>query len=235
MIYVRSQVVPFVILFEGRTGSTYFCQHLQSHPRIKAGLEILGPLRERPAAEQIAFARQALTPPLIGRHKAVGFKTKLRILDEAAPFAALLKELNVRVIYMQRRNRIKVTVSAICSNMLKEKVNDFNVYSEKDRLGRVTIPPEEFDRTLTEREVLDQELNDFVTGLELPTLEIFYEDVLESVERQVERVCEFLEVPYQKTHSDMVKASSDNLQEMLENFDELKSRYAGTPYEAMFG
>ena len=50
MTFWRTQVRRFVLLFEGRTGSTYLMEGLAQHPHIEAHREVLDPLPARGAA-----------------------------------------------------------------------------------------------------------------------------------------------------------------------------------------
>ena len=122
MLYFRKSVNRFVILFEGRAGSTYLTELLNSHPNIRAHMEILGPLRNDLPIAQLQRTRKTLMAPIIGRFGAVGFKTKLRILTDSKAFAELLKELGVKIINLQRKNKVKEALSEISSNILKEKI-----------------------------------------------------------------------------------------------------------------
>ena len=234
MLYLKRQVYPFVILFEGRTGSTFLTEHLDSHPYIRAHMEILSPYKNDVPIAQLRKAREILTPSIISRHKAVGFKTKLRIITDPSAFADLLHELNVRIIYLQRRNPIKVVLSAINSNLLKKQINDFNVYSKGQKMGALKIDIKKFDRKLKEREELDSKLEHYVNSLDLPILPLFYEDLIRDQDKELRRISDFLNVQYKKTEAKVLKHTKDDLHEAILNFEEVKSYYSGTKYERMF-
>src|SRR5688572_21453758 len=98
-VVFRFQVTPFVILFVERAGSTYLITALKSHPGVLALTEKLDALRQegKSAAEQIEWARQFLTPPLVGRHSAIGFKTKTVDILDPDGFARLLRRRGCRI------------------------------------------------------------------------------------------------------------------------------------------
>ena len=77
-IFFKSQVNPFVLLFVERAGSTYLTSLLNSHPDVLALREQFDVLKQagKGTEAQLAWARELLTPPLIGRNRARGFKTK---------------------------------------------------------------------------------------------------------------------------------------------------------------
>ena len=234
MLYFRKNVCSFVILFEGRTGSSYLTEHLDSHPNIRAHMEILGPLKNDPPIAQLQRTRKTLMPPVIGRHGAVGFKTKLRILTDPDAFAELLKKLRVKIIYMQRRNKVKEALSEITSNILKQKIDNYNIYDESQRVGAIHVDLKDFDWTIRFREEMDGKLNSYVSNLQLPTLPVFYEDLLLDLKKELRRIFSFLSVPYKKTGSKMQKHTQDDLRQALSNYDEIKAYYTSTKYQNMF-
>jgi len=234
MLYARNRVTPFVLLFEGRAGSTFLIEHLDSHPQIRARKEILGPLRKDPPEAQLSCTRRALTRPLLGRYKAVGFKTKLRILTDPVGFSRLLHELDARVIHLRRRNRVKEALSELLSNILKERVNDYNIYDPNQRLDPIHVNGREFNWTLRLREDLDSRLNDYISGFKLPILPLFYEDLLLGLEGELEKIFDFFGVKPRRTTSNMVKHTHEDLKKVILNFEEIKKSYLNTEYETMF-
>lgn len=234
LLFLRKSVTPFVILFEGRTGSSYLVTGLSKHPNVRAGWEELPKLKAIGHEAQANWTRRALTPPLIGRFGAVGFKTKLRDIADPINFSQLLQELNVKVIHMQRRNRVKVAISEINSNVLHARTGSYNVYKEGDRLPPLRIEALEFRNVLAMRERLDGNLKHFVEHLNLPTVEVFYEDILLDEAETLRAIYEFIGVTPRITKGSSYKNTSDDLRDALLNFDELKASVAGTPYEEMF-
>src|ERR687891_188288 len=97
----------FVILFEGRTGSSHLTQLLNSHRYIRARGEELKAAGERGGADgQIDWVRKNLSLPRLSRIRAVGFKTKLRVVIDRHAFADTLRDLSPKIIHMTRRNVI---------------------------------------------------------------------------------------------------------------------------------
>ncbi|MCF8063144.1 MAG: hypothetical protein K9M82_11550 [Deltaproteobacteria bacterium] len=234
MLYHRNQITPFVLLFEGRAGSTFLIEHLDSHPQIRARKEILGPLRKDPPRAQLERTRNVLTRGLVSRYKAMGFKTKLRILTDPAGFSNLLHELDVKIIHLKRKNRVKEALSELLSNILKEKINDYNIYSSEERLDPIHVDYREFNWTLRLREDLDSKLNDYISTMKLPVLPIFYEDLLLGLDDQLKKIFQFIDVKNSKTKSGMVKHTNEDLRKVITNFDEIKKKYLNTDYEMMF-
>lgn len=236
MIVFRPQVTPFVILFVERAGSTYLTTALQSHPEIIARTEKLDAMRQegKGAAEQLQWTREFLTPPLIGRHRAIGFKTKLVDILDPQGFAGVLRQRRCRVIRLQRRNAVKAVVSTLNARRQWKVSGNWNLLNEATRLPPFSVDLDEFERLLQEREQLDRDLERYVRDLHLPTLTLFYEDLLRDPQAFVGETLQFLTGRQRALPGATLKNTKDDLREAVLNFDQLRTRYAGTQYESMF-
>ena len=233
-IYFRNQVSTYVLFLVGRVGSTYFSHLLNSHPEIYACQEELAALQDDGPGAQLDWARDFLTPPLVGRNAVKGFSVKRIQLLDPDGFANLLSDKGSKIIHMQRRNRIKAVVSYLNGKRLADKTGMWGLFKESDRLPAFTIDPDEFAEALKNREKVEGDLSDYVNTLDRPKLELYYEDMLLDLDAFLEPVFSFLEVPPAPLSAGVKKNTSDDLRNVIENFDELKSKYAGTPYEPMF-
>jgi LPS sulfotransferase NodH len=236
MIFWRGQVRPFVVLFEGRSGSTFLLDALASHPHIQARKEVMADLRRQGVAPttQLAAAARLLSPAWLGPYRAIGFKSKLGDLLDRDAFAELLRARQVYVIYLRRQNQIKAVVSAFRGQALKQASGGWNLYDQAQRLPPLTIEPATFDRWLQEREQREAALAAYVADLGRPTLPLHYEALLIGPEALFAEALAFLGVRPQTLRPRTLKHTSDDLSRALANFDELRRAYAGTPYEAMF-
>jgi hypothetical protein len=225
--------VKYVLFFIGRTGSTYLTQALSSHPEIAPGAE-WEPLVGKDSNQQLQAVRTLLTHPPYGYHPAVGFKTKLKVVENPERLARLLKELGARIIILQRHNSIKHVVSLLNAHRIHDATGYWNLYKTEDRLPPATIDVAEFDRKLEQVEEEKRELETYANNLDLPTLFLYYEDMLVDQRAILDRVFSFLGVRFEPTQSKCHKNTNDDLREAVSNFDELRSHYVGTPYEQMF-
>ena len=232
----RFQVTPFVILFVERAGSTYLFTALKNQPGILALTEKFDALRQegKTAAEQLEWADGFLTPPLVGRHRAIGFKTKTVDILDADGFAGLMRAHRCKIIQLRRRNTVKGAVSTLNARRQWKVSGNWNLLSESTRLGAFEVDPAEFDVLLQERERLDQELEAYVERVKLPTLKLFYEELLVDHRTFVRRALDFLGSHDPAAGGATLKNTGDDLREAIVNFDELRGRYAGTRYESMF-
>ncbi len=235
-IYFQPQVTRFVTLFVERSGSTYLATLLAAHPDILSRREEFSQLRQRgqDGAGQLAWAREFFTPPLFGNHKAYGFKTKIVDILDPNGFAQLLHQSHCHIIQLHRQNAVKAVVSTINAKRLYEVSGNWNLLNEADRMSAFSVDLEEFERLLQQRKEWDDELENFVKPLHLPTLKLFYEDMLLDESAFMHKVFDFIRVRYAPVKGKTLKNTQDNLREAILNFDELREKYTGTIYESMF-
>jgi len=234
--YPRSAVTPFVILFIERDGSTYLTSLLESRSDIRIVYERFAVMRQKGQGgrEQLEWAERFLTPAPFGRAAAIGFKTKLVDVLDPSGFAEVLRRRRGRILHMRRRNHVKAVVSRINARRLYEASGRWNLYRDEDRLPPVEIDPLEFAGFLSEREESERLLQEYVRQLALPTLEIVYEDLLQSRQAALAKVNDFLGLAPADAEGKTLKHTSDDLRQVILNFDELRQRYAGTRYASMF-
>jgi LPS sulfotransferase NodH len=234
--YLRPQVTRFVVLFVERAGSTYLMTTLASHPEIHALREQFAVLRQQgqDGAGQLGWAKQFWSPPLLSEHAAIGFKTKMVDVLDPQGFAALLRDRQVRIIQLERRNAVKGVISTINARRLHEASGNWNLLKEDDRMPPFAVDFDEFDRQLKMRENWDRELETFVGSCKLPTLSLYYEELLEDEHAFLNKVFAFLDVPERPVQGKTLKHTTDDLRQAITNFDELRARFAGTCYAPMF-
>ena len=237
MLYLRSQVTPFVIMFVERSGITYLATLLGSHPDVLGKREEFAHIRQRGRSgkDQLHWAERFWNPPWIGRHKAIGFKSKLADILDPAGFRHLLFERKVHVIQLQRENLVKAVVSTINARRLHKASGNWNLLKESDRLPAFRIDVNLFDRMLQERIRWDKELEGYVSSLMLPKVKLNYEELLRDEDTFTQKVFEFIGVETQSSlKGKTLKNTNDDLRNVILNFDELCATYAGTRYQEMF-
>jgi len=234
-----NDLTRFLVLFEGRSGSTYLIESLATHPQIRAEKEMFASIKEKTERESAASAEQlrclqAFFASGPYDYRAVGFKTKIKDILDRDKIAGALQQFGTRIILLQRRNRIKLLVSLLNAMQLNEATGDWNLYRESDRQPKLQIDVAEFKQWLDVTEQSNLDLNQYAEQLGLPILRLFYEEILTADGPTFERVCDFLGVPYQALNGNCIKHTSDDLREVVQNLDELKGEFIGTRYEPMF-
>jgi LPS sulfotransferase NodH len=234
LFVLRRNVVRFVILFPGRTGSTFLVSALDAHPDVEAKGEVLDGLRSAGADEQRAWLDRYFRGPALNRHRAVGFKTKLRDVFDQDHFAAAIEQYDARIVVLDRRNDVKHAVSRITARILRDRTGRWNRYEGSEELGLIEVDPDDFASRLEAVETEKQIIRSFVERLGRPHLDIDYEELLADPDLTFARVFDHLGVRCVPVHGKTLKNTSDDLREVIANFDELRAPYAGTKYDAMF-
>lgn len=221
----------FVILFQGRTGSSYLQDLLSSHPQVVCEPESLVRKSREEQAQWVRALYQAPQPPTV---TAVGFKTKLKDIVDPAEFRDLLEGFGVRVVHMVRRNRVKQAFSRINARRLFESRRMWNLKEGQPPLPPTRVTLEQFQEALDHHAEMDAQLRRFLEGLDRPCLELAYEELLEDREGTLARLCRFLQVPEAPMTSRLQKNTPDSLREAFLNYDEIKDHYRGTSLEPQF-
>ena len=224
---VREQPGKFIILFQGRAGSTMLIQILKKHPSIFAFFEAFDLFPATWANQKKWLKNYYEKLPLKNRDiRVLGFKSKFTSLSQPEKIKEYIEKQNIKIIHLTRANPVKLAVSVIRAHMLRERTGQSNLFDDNDRIGKTTISPERFQRALEMRTTAYQELNDFVKSIDAETLNVEYESLLENGADAVARIYEFLGVRNIGIPSLKIKKHTpDDLREVLENFDELREAF----------
>jgi hypothetical protein len=125
-------------------------------------------------------------------------------------------------------------VSTINAKRLWEATGTWNLHDESKRMPVFAIQPSQFHELLRQREEWDRDIETYVNQLALPTLWLKYESLLCDEQAFLAKIFAFLGVQSQVLHGRTYKHTKDDLSEVINNFDELRSLYASTRYEPMF-
>jgi LPS sulfotransferase NodH len=223
-----------VILFPGRAGSSYLVTMLAAHPQIEVKSEVLGALRKDGSSAQLEWAARFLRGPLVSRHKAFGFKTKLRDIRDADGFAEVLKNANVRVVELGRLNDVKHAVSRINARRLHEITGRWNREPGDAPLQATAITPDDLRHHLERVEIEKADIHNYVEALGLPTLALNYEDLLSNLRPTLARLFDFIDVPDIEVVGTTQKNTDDDLGRAVTNLEELREHFQGTKYASMF-
>jgi hypothetical protein len=223
---------PFVILFQGRSGSTYLVEGLSSHPSISCEVEKLVGLRKFGGDAQLTWVDEyfgSMNP----ENRAIGFKTKLDDVINPAAFSTLLQSHKAKVILLTRRNLPKVVVSWMNSERIYAATGDWNLYPPAQPMTPFAIDPNVFERRLQLVSDGRDRLCTYVSRVRRPTLELLYEDILLDHAGTHRRIFDFLGVTDMTVAGNCLKATDDDLRNVILNFDELREKYRGSKYQSM--
>lgn len=237
--YVRHQALRpfggndykrFMILARSRTGSNLLASFLNSHPNVYIVGEIFARLHG-------SDYRRALRK-LFSKHpsyvKAVGFKIfYYHPIDDAQSglWDDLTRASDLYVVHLKRRNVLRTLLSR------KIVGKDDMWASRRERPDAADTRRVEF----TADELRDGFLETENRQLEAEkrfrnhnVVEIHYEDLAADPSRQFERVTNWLGVPARVPKSSLRKQNPEKLSELIANYAELKSEFAGTAWGRYF-
>lgn len=229
-----SEIGKYVILFQGRAGSTLLTEHMRSHPNINAKYEAFSTLpREWPVQLDwmTNFFYAAQPEQLDTPTQVIGFKTKLTDIADPDLFANFVQDNKIKVIHLFRKNLVKLIVSVIRADRLRKTCGDSNLYDAKHSLGKIHIDPTEFRRQ-KKRIRLYRELREYIDGMNVDVCRVRYEDLLYNLDRTLNRLWKFVGVQRHQTDADVLKNTPDRLEDAVENLDELRASFP--EYERFF-
>lgn len=214
---------PFVILSEPRSGSTMLHTYLNSHTQIKSYGEVLrenieanGITKETtPYVEGLAFKPH--TPAL----KAIGLKLFYEYYDDprySESFNYVLKRKDVKILYLVRRDILKVYVSL----KIAQKTNEWSRVkpASNEPRTRITIDRNDYiqfrEEHLRHRRLFATLLKDHLL------LEITYEDLVQNPQPVLELIQQFLGVKPKVLFTLLKQQNPGSVVSLITNYDEIK-------------
>lgn len=241
--------VKYIILFQGRTGSTFLVDALRSHPAIVCRGELLTRVgKARGWKATLDLAVRKLTPSerqirwLEGLYggkypetiQAVGMKTKLSVMLDLHEFAEYLEASDIRVIVMKRENLVKQAISFQRAHELFRATGEWNRKGDAPALPPSRISLAEFDNWLRKVTFDHRMIVAFSDRLSNRKLMVEYSDLMRDQTASLDRIATFLEVSGAPLVSRVVKNTPDDLSLAVTNIAELRDAYRDTEYGPMF-
>lgn len=213
----------FIVLFQGRSGSSYLIDALASHPQAVARGEGLVRLLPGGASAQLAWTQAFFAKRRPAKYLAAGFKTKLSDVLDADGFAACLTSVGCRIVHLDRLDVFKQAVSWMRADLLYAERGIYNTRDVASRPSAMRLDPDVFERRLRLLEEGRDALQAYIDGLKLPTLHLSYERLFESCETVLMDLQAFLGLPPRALTSAYVKVTSDDLAADVPNLGELRA------------
>lgn len=235
----KTEPVRYVILFQARSGSTFLSEALATHPDILALKEEFSRLRKQirkgraARGQQVRWLKQFWGDPPAWCN-AIGFKTKVGDIKNPAAFCEIARAHNAKVIQLLRRNLVKVVVSLMTGERLKEETGNWNRYAEEAGSHPIEIDPVTFREWLEGVEQGQERIREFVKELGLDTLELWYEDLLVDRDGAFREVLDFIGLDHHPLESVTRKNTHDDLRRAVLNFDAVRAEYVDTRFRPMF-
>lgn len=236
----------FLMVFMSRSGSTAICQTLASHPSIENKFEFLDrdyTVSREVAAQAInktrAFFRQA-----IANGKIPGYKIRaFHVLADPEGWNELVKEFDTRIIWQYRKNVFKTSIGVYRRIVFNDytatggiKVEDVESDEDKCKMGvgctfRIDNMTK-FHEIVQNRIQQDIDMLRAVKALDGDRSCVFempYEDYLYYKEESMKDLFQFLGLKLHTLETFRLKATSDSLCDVVENFDDLCTSFYGCP------
>lgn len=246
----RRDYNKFIILGRGRSGSNWLRTLLGSHGSVvifgelfnKGGLDqdhigwgVRGYRTTRDlltlrASDPTTFIREKVFAPMPKSIDAVGFKLFYHHAQDPdmRGIWEYLKSLDLRVIHLERRNLL----ASVLSGAIAAETNQYSTKSQ-------SLEQKSETRSLSYEACLgffEQTLKwrDEYSAYFPRTLSVYYEDMVDNCELQMQEIQDFLGVSRRPLTSSLRRQSKAPMSQTIRNFDELKARFAGTRYESFF-
>ena len=164
--------------------------------------------------------------------KAIGFKLMYGQARKAPAALKYIKDRKLPVILLIRRNPLRILLSLQIRSMTGEvnKVLDVAHSPEKAATKRVKVDAEDLLRSLKKLEESNLRWEQLVGSN--PYLKVFYEDMVEDMAGELNRMTDFLGVPRQpELEPPTVKLNSAAIADIVINYDEVAAHLKGTAFE----
>lgn len=243
-----SKPTIFVVISRGRTGSNLLMSLLDSHPRISIRGSIIGESVMANPSRKDEIVRMGTVPYLKQCFKRTGFESAVGIkilyyqvehVYEKRNDVRGLKDLmdfiishqGIRIIHLKRRNRLE-TLTSIRVAAFTKKYRLLDGPEKTVDATRITLSPEESEREFRQIEEWENLYGNALNGHK--TLEVYYEDLSQNTATECNRIFDFLGVHSQSVNTHMQKQRRRPLEQVIENYNDLKKYFEGTEYARFF-
>ena len=246
-----------VIFSRGRTGSNLLVSLLNSHPQIRHHHEILGEYYLRHSfirneinrmgvvsyfewAMRRMFTERVVGVKFIYYQLEAEYARRWNVPDIPSLLPVLEDRKDLRIIHQKRRNRLATLVSArLAYHTRRWTQRGASGASRSDRshdsaYGDITIKLS-YEECWNEFAQMEKWEHYYDTAFaKHPYIEMYYEDLGADRNAEMKRVLELLGVESCELRSPLRKQNTRALEDVVENFAELRRRFAGTPYADFF-
>ncbi len=221
---------PFVIVFPGRTGSSWLVSALDDHPAIEARGEILV---RRDAREQADLIPGALAAR--GRIRARGFKTKMKDVADPDLLRTAIHAADAVVVHMRRPDRLRLALSRINARRLHAETGRWNRTESASHAARGgPIAFDEWHAALVACGEEVDRVDAFAASMAGEVVEVRYAEILRDPAGVLEAVQRAVGVAPRPLRSQVVKNTDEDLRTVIPDFDDLRARFADTPFATVF-
>lgn len=234
----RAVEVPFVILFQGRGGSSHFCSLLDSHSSIHCWMELFSTPDKNRHNRRATLPNEAASASMLMRVyakvvnyqknvTAAGFKLKphqWKIYPEVRHF---LRENNdmVSAIELDREQTLQMAISSQVKKLSPDEFDrKHNIAKDRRRnaeMRPIKIDIEEFNNFLLGAVSRQKQIRT-LAGEFSKNIRVTYSDLVDKQSETLRSVCSFLNVKFEESMtSGFQKAVTQPYSEIISNYDEV--------------
>jgi LPS sulfotransferase NodH len=223
----------FLIISHARSGSNLLLNALNSHPNIIAEHEIFA-AHNRNIGENFQPTLDNLFRERPESAKAVGCKIFYYHLNQDE-WRQISEIPELKVIHLKRKN----SLSMIVSMKVAFKTDQWGITSEAERIDAAKKQVHlDYDFLLERFEQIELwEKNIPKLFDRSPIQNVFYQDLVGQYQQTVEGLFDFLALPQISLEKAEIKHKKQNpepLNQLIDNYDELKEKFADTPWASYF-
>lgn len=224
------------VLFTSRSGGTYLLDVLGRNPHTYAVAEPLDLLLIYGDAAARAWLHDFyMLPSSIEYHKFIRdpktmiLSTKLNKLSPT--IFSTFNYYNTRYIRLYRKNVLKQAFSDYSAHFYLENRRDFNSRKTTNRM-KLFIDPAELMRRIGVFLEQEQKVDELIALLAKgDVMGISYEEIVGPKRDEVfRRIFDYLEVPPSEVSTDLKKLNSDDLSQVIENYEEVYKAIRATRF-----
>ena len=223
----------FVIVSHARSGSNLLLNSLNSHYNLKAEHEIFA-AHNRNIGENFEPTLNNLYGERAANIHAVGCKIFYYHLN-SSEWQKMSKIPNLKVIHLKRKNRL----SMIVSMKVAFKTSQWGITEESERIDasekQVYLDYDFLNNSFANIKKWEEETEKMFDPANI--CNIYYEELTSKYAETVTSLFDFLgvnRIPVEQIKSRHKKQNPEPLSQLIQNFDELKLKFANTPWEDYF-
>lgn len=216
-----------ILLSSGRKGTFLALSALEAHPQVRTYVQVLEMPTFRPGDSGSQVLEHLFGSPPDGIRVTILPVAWFSARNRYPGFWDHLRARRVSLVYLQRRNMLRWYVSWL----LATQTGVWNTDVEP----KAPSPPVLVDpRDCRKRILIDwwqqRQAKRFFAAHR--TLDLWYEDLTDDFDQQMERVQHFLGVPTRRLRPRCHKQQTGSLSQTIANYEQLKAVWSGTRWEA---
>jgi hypothetical protein len=244
--------IPYLIMFEGRNGSSQLVSLLNAHahslcyPELMPGLEMEAQSRAITAVacgtdlrEINGYAADDNYYPqgferkwADGPFTSVGFKSKISDFKNMITAIDELEGADYRLIHLRRQNPLKAVLSWINGQRLAAKTQHWNARHPGEIQGPISVDMGDFKEGLRRRQMVESLHRWFFDNYRRNKIAVYYEDMLSSQYAFLSKILSFLGSPSVQSAfvGCFLKNTPDSLRAAVLNYDDLVREFGKTEF-----